>query len=158
MKQILLSVFLLTFALYINAAKVDTLVVYSDSMKKETKACVVTPDNYDNTGKSYPVLYLLHGYSGSYESWVKDFPQILQFADQYNIIIVSADGNFSSWYFDSPIDPTMKYETYISKELVHFIDQNYSMQILGASGQPFRKHPDTCSGIIRTLILETSGH
>lgn len=126
MKQILLSVFLLTFALYINAAKVDTLVVYSDSMKKETKACVVTPDNYDNTGKSYPVLYLLHGYSGSYESWVKDFPQILQFADQYNMIIVSADGSFSSWYFDSPIDPTMKYETYISKELINSIDNTYN--------------------------------
>lgn len=126
MKQILLSAFLLTFALSINAAKVDTLVVYSKSMKKETKACVVTPDHYDNTGKCYPVLYLLHGYSGSYESWVKDFPQILQFADQYNMIIVSADGNFSSWYFDSPIDPTMKYETYISKELISFIDNTYN--------------------------------
>ena len=30
--------------------------------------------------------------------------------------------------------------------------------ILETFGQPFRKHPDTCSGIIRTLILETSGH
>lgn len=30
--------------------------------------------------------------------------------------------------------------------------------VLETFGQPFRKHPDTCSGIIRTLILETSGH
>jgi len=126
MKHILLSIYLLTVALVLNAAKVDTLLVYSNSMKKNTKTCVVTPDNYNKTEKPYPVLYLLPGYSGNFASWVNDFPQVKQFADQYGMIIVGVDGNFSSWYFDSPIDPTMKYETYVTKELIGFIDNTYN--------------------------------
>ena len=48
-----------------------------------------------------------------------------QMADDYNLIIVCPDGGFSSWYFDSPVDPTIKYETYITKELIDYIDKNY---------------------------------
>ena len=40
-------------------------------------------------------------------------------------MIVSADGNYGSWYFDSPKVDSSKYETYISKELVNWVDKNY---------------------------------
>lgn len=125
MKRIVLLMLLLTIAQYLFAAKVDTLVVFSKSMNKNTKTCVVTPENYNQTN-SYPVLYLLHGYSGNYSTWVEDFPQIFEFADLYNMIIVSVDGDYSSWYFDSPVDSTIRYETYITKELIPFIDQNFN--------------------------------
>ncbi|MDE3741926.1 alpha/beta hydrolase [Maribacter polysaccharolyticus] len=126
MKYTLLSICLLILPLSLFAANVDTLVVYSKSMKKNTKTCVITPDNYKKTGESYPVLYLLHGYSGNYASWVKDFPQLKHFSDRYNLIIVGVDGDFSSWYFDSPVDSTMRYETYVTKELIDFIDNRYN--------------------------------
>ena len=42
-----------------------------------------------------------------------------------NIIIVCADGGVTSWYWDAPADPTYKYETYITKELIPFIDKTY---------------------------------
>lgn len=126
MKHTTLLFYLLTITVVLNAAKVDTLVVYSPSMKKDTKTCVVTPDIYDKTGKSFPVLYLLHGYSGNYASFVNYFPQIIQFADQYGMIIVGVDGAYSSWYFDSPIDPAVKYETYVTKELTAFIDSAFN--------------------------------
>ena len=41
-------------------------------------------------------------------------------------MIVCPDGNFGSWYFDSPVDPAWKYETYITTELVNYIDKNYA--------------------------------
>ena len=126
MKHLLLFIYLFSAALFLKAANVDTLVVYSNSMKKNTKTCVVTPDIYNKTGKPYPVLYLLHGYSGNFASWVKDFPQIKKFADQYSMIIVGVYGDFSSWYFDSPVDLTMKYETYVTKELIGFIDNTFN--------------------------------
>lgn len=126
MKQIFLSIYLLSIACLLNAAKVDTLVVYSNSMKKNTKTCVVIPDDYSKTGKPYPVVYLLHGYSGNFATWIKDYPQIKQFADQYKMIIVGVDGDFSSWYFDSPVDPAMKYETYVTKELIGYIDNTFN--------------------------------
>jgi len=127
MKHTLLLISFLTSALFLNAAKVDTLAVYSNSMKKNTKTCVVTPAMYDKTRtKAYPVLYLLHGYGGNFASWVNDFPQVKQFSDQYGMIIVGVDGAFSSWYFDSPVDPTMKYETYVTKELIDFVDNTFN--------------------------------
>lgn len=106
-------------------ATVDTVTTFSPSMKKDIKAVVVRPASYDK-GKSYPVVYLLHGYSDSYAGWVKKVKAVSASADQYNMIIVCPDGNFSSWYFDSPIDSSWKYETYVSKELVNWVDEHYS--------------------------------
>ncbi|MEO8721045.1 MAG: alpha/beta hydrolase family protein [Ginsengibacter sp.] len=107
------------------AAKVDTALTYSASMNKNIKAVVITPDKY-TTKTVYNVVYLLHGYSGNYADWVKIVPAIKALSDQYNLMIVCPDGNYGSWYFDSPIDSTWRYETYISKELVSYIDDHYS--------------------------------
>ncbi len=54
----------------------------------------------------------------------------------------------------------------ISRTLVEIFSDDFlrenlafrGVQILEAFGHPFRKHSDTCSGIIRTVIPETSGH
>ena len=116
---------LLSITLLVNASKVDTLDVYSNSMNKYIRTCVVTPENYNEAGESYPVLYLLTGYSGNYSSWVAGL-QIKDLADQYNIIMVSPDPGYSSWYFDSPIDSTMRYETFVTSELIKFIDNEYN--------------------------------
>jgi S-formylglutathione hydrolase FrmB len=94
-------------------------------MHKNIKACVIVPDNYKNSEKKLPVVYLLHGYSGNYATWVKSFKGVEQQVDKYNFIVIGVDGNYSSWYFNSPIDPTSKYETYIIDELVPFIDKKY---------------------------------
>jgi S-formylglutathione hydrolase FrmB len=93
-------------------------------MHKNIKAVVIKPDSYSKT-KNFPVVYLLHGYSDSYSGWVKKVPSIVSLADQFQLLIVCPDGNFDSWYFDSPVDSSLKYETYISKELVQWIDKNY---------------------------------
>ena len=121
------NILIVSLLLVVNtlfAAKVDTVLTYSPSMKKTIKAVVVTPDNYSQA-KKYPVLYLLHGYSGDYAGWVNAMPNSKGLADTYGYIIVCPDGDYSSWYFDSPVDPAWKYETYISKELIEWIDKNY---------------------------------
>ncbi|GAB3331736.1 alpha/beta hydrolase family protein [Larkinella ripae] len=107
-----------------RASKIDTVETYSPSMKKTIKAVVLTPDSYAG-GKEFPVVYLLHGYSGNYADWVKKAPAVHQAADAYQSIIVCPDGNFSSWYFDSPADPTSRYETYVATELVSWVDSHY---------------------------------
>lgn len=110
---------------FAHASKIDTLVVHSDSMDKSIKNLVITPDSYSKKS-SYPVVYLLHGAGGDFKDCLKKMPKIRQYVDQYNLIIVCPDGNKTSWYFDSPIDKTMKYETYVSKELVAKIDKSYA--------------------------------
>ncbi len=126
MKRSLITLVIVVLSAQLNAATVDTLSVHSPSMNKDIKACVIIPEGYSKDDKPFPVMYLLHGYSGKYADWVKGFPVTQVLADQYKMIIVSPDGGFSSWYFDSPIDPSYKYETFVSKELIDRIDQDYN--------------------------------
>jgi len=126
MKKYFLTAFLLcyTASTAIFAATVDTVLTFSQSMNKEIPAVVITPDSY-NKQKNYPVLYLLHGHGDNYAGWVNK-TDVKSIADQYNFIIVCPDGNVSSWYYDSPMDSTSRYETYVAQELVNWIDTNYS--------------------------------
>ena len=125
MKKLHYTLFLVLLFFSAQAAQVDTIQVFSASMNKNIKTCVIVPDNYKKSKKKFPVVYLLHGYSGNYGTWVKSFKEVSQQVDRYGFIAIGVDGNYSSWYFDSPIDPTFKYETYIIDELVPFIDKKY---------------------------------
>lgn len=108
-----------------NAATVDTALTHSSAMHQDIKAVVVKPADYA-AGKRFPVLYLLHGFSGSYSDWIKKVPAIADMADTYHVIIVCPDGNFASWYFDSVENKDFKYETYIASELVSWVDAHYN--------------------------------
>lgn len=110
--------------LHVLAAKVDTLEVYSAAMKKNIKTAVILPDGYAKT-RNYPVVYLLHGYSGSYAYWA-GVKGALEGADRYQMILVCPDGGYGSWYWDSPVDPSFKYETFVAGELVSWVDKNYA--------------------------------
>ena len=123
LKYFTLIIFLLSGFQQINAAKIDTVKTVSASMKKTIKAIVITPDNYANA-TALPVVYLLHGHSGNYKDWVTKGKGVEKAADLYQMIIVCPDGN-NSWYWDSPVDAAYKYETYVSSELVNFIDGAY---------------------------------
>ncbi|GAB4003916.1 alpha/beta hydrolase family protein [Spirosoma migulaei] len=119
-----LIISLLSLANLSHAAKIDTVSTYSPSMKKTIKAVIMTPESY-TLGSEFPVVYLLHGYSGNYSDWAKKVPNLGQIVDAQQLIVVCADGNFGSWYFDSPIDPAFKYETYVASELVSWVDTHY---------------------------------
>lgn len=110
-----------------NVNQVDTVAVLSDKMGREIKNVVVTPFGYNDPEmqeEQYAVLYLLHGYSGTFDNWIKKKPELQDLANEHSIIIVCPDGQ-DSWYVDSPIDPSMQFETYITQELVSYIDNNY---------------------------------
>ena len=107
----------------VDAAIVDTVQTYSPSMKKNIKAVVITPDSYASA-KELPVVYLLHGYSGNYADWITKAKGFEKNADLFQMIIVCPDGN-NSWYWDSPMDEKYKYETYVSDELVKWVDAKY---------------------------------
>lgn len=104
----------------------DTVSIPAIKMGRDIKAVVTLPRQYFAQDKSqfrFPVLYLLHGASGSYRDWpVK--ADLNTLASRYGMIIVCPDGQ-DSWYFDSPIDPTFQFETFISRELVNYIDTHY---------------------------------
>jgi len=106
------------------AGTVDTIEMKSTYLKKAIKFVIVQPSQL-NPQAHYPVVYLLNGYDGNYAQWSKTAPQLAKTADDLKIIFVYPDGGKSSWYFDSPIDSTIRYESYIIKELVPYVDANF---------------------------------
>ncbi|HEX2606813.1 MAG TPA: alpha/beta hydrolase family protein [Flavisolibacter sp.] len=107
------------------AGKVDTVAIFSQAMHKTIKCVVITPEGKAGGPKVFPAVYLLHGHGGSYSNWIKRVPQLSTLADQYQMIIVCPDGAVSSWYFDSPVDTSMKYETHVAREVPDYIDAHY---------------------------------
>jgi len=121
--SILLLLLGLSFTTY--AGTVDTVSIFSQAMHKAIACVVIKPDSYKKKENIYPVVYLLHGYSGKYSDWIKKKPNLATLVDEHQIIIVCPDGGFSSWYLDSPIDSNYKYETFVGVEVPAFINTNY---------------------------------
>ena len=105
--------------------QVDTLMVYSEAMNKSIPNLVITPQSNNSQNDRLPVIYLLHGAGGYFSNWFFRVPEIEEYANDYNIIIVCPDADKTSWYIDSPIDSSSQYESYITRELVPAIDQKY---------------------------------
>ena len=124
-KKLLLIALLLVWVAPSFAAKVDTLLIKSPSMNKDVQVVVVTPDAaLGKKAVACPTIYLLHGYGGNAKTWIDIKPNLPQIADEKGIIFVCPDGK-NSWYWDSPINPSFRYETFISSELVKYIDEHY---------------------------------
>ncbi|RYY38951.1 MAG: esterase family protein [Chitinophagaceae bacterium] len=124
MKQ---SLFL--FALFLSlsslAAEVDTVTIFSKAMNRSFRAVVIKPDSYQKGKTNYPTVYLLHGLGGKFSDWVSKAPNLKLHADRNNVLVVCPDGAINSWYFDSPEDSTMRFETYVADEIPAYIDAHY---------------------------------
>ena len=125
-----LSLLFLCFALAIEVsaqtATTKEVEVYSRKMERNIKNTIILPAGYESSGDTeYPVLFLLHGYGGNNATWSQVTKKTLaDEASRYQIIIVCPNGE-NSWYWDSPQNPESQFETYVSKELVGYVDSTY---------------------------------
>ena len=95
------------------AARIDTLSIASNKMGKEIRTIVITPETTDNCHR------------GNEYSWLEIKPTLQKMCDKDGIIVVCPNGE-NSWYWDSPKNKDSQFETFISKELVNYIDSNYN--------------------------------
>ena len=115
-------------SILVAQGRVDTISVYSPSMKKTLKAAISFPSGYENEQSRYPVVYLLHGGSGAFSDWHQKVTEngiVNQMAEQHKVLIVTPGVGPASYYYDSPLLDTVRYETYMIQELIPFIDKNY---------------------------------
>jgi S-formylglutathione hydrolase FrmB len=119
-----LLVFLCRVPCDLTAGSADTITVSGPVSFITAKAIVVLPDSYRNSDKSFPVVYLLHGWSGNYRNWY-DKADLEPLADKYQLILACPDGGYDGWYIDSPVDTAFRYQTYVAREVVAYMDSHY---------------------------------
>ncbi len=129
----LIAFLLLHVAVAQPAGKVmEQKLVKSAILNRSVKYTVYLPADYDYAERTYPVVYLLHGYTDDNTGWLQ-FGEINRYADQaiaagvippMIIIMPNAD---SSWYINS-YDGKEKYEDFFIKEFMPSIEKTYRIK------------------------------
>ena len=104
--------------------------VKSTILNKDVRYTVYLPAGYETSERTYPVVYLLHGYGDDDTGWLQ-FGEINRLADKAiadgtipPMIIVMPDG-FVSFYMNS-YDGKEKYEDFFIKEFIPTIEKTYT--------------------------------
>jgi len=106
--------------------RVSTDQLESKLMGRKMPYNVILPERYvasTQTGRRFPVMYLLHGLTGNFDNW-RSRTDLVNYSATYDLIIVTPEGE-DGWYTDNVSKDGDKYESYIIKELVPEIDKRY---------------------------------
>ncbi len=121
---LLATFFLLTLTVNAQKPPVETVQLQGRLIGKALPYNVILPRDYQTSPRSrYPVLYLLHGFSGHYSDWVAR-TNLADYAADYRMIVVTPEGD-DGWYTDSAGTAADKYESYILQELIPDVDRRF---------------------------------
>ena len=95
----------------------------SDSLGEERAVSILLPLDYDSSTWRYPVLYLLHGLGDDQTTWSLR-TNLCGYAARRRFIIVMPDGS-RSFYVNSAAAPKARFEDYIIKDLIAYVDTHY---------------------------------
>jgi S-formylglutathione hydrolase FrmB len=107
----------------VEARNVSTIHFFSESLNQQRAFNLILPLDYETSTSRYPVLYLLHGYTGNNTDWTQR-TNLSAYAARYRLIIVMPDGS-NGWYVNSATDPKAKFEDYIIKDLIPYVESHY---------------------------------
>jgi len=106
--------------------------VKSAILGRDVKFAVYLPADYETSSRSYPVVYLLHGYTDDHTGWLQ-FGEINRYADKAiaegtipPMIIVMPNGD-SSWYINA-YDGKEKYEDFFVNEFMPAVEKSYRIK------------------------------
>ncbi|MPZ16974.1 MAG: hypothetical protein GEV06_03510 [Luteitalea sp.] len=108
----------------LEAGPAEILRFTSASLGRERAFTLLLPSKYARSSQQrYPVLYLLHGGARQDHAAFTERPW---FSDQASrdIIIVTPNGD-DSWYVNSVADPKARYEDFIVRDLIQYVDTHY---------------------------------
>jgi len=106
--------------------------IKSDILGHNVKYAIYLPADYETSNRSYPVVYLLHGFGDDHTGWL-EFGEINRYADKAiaegkipPMIIVMPDAQIS-WYINS-YDGKQNYEDFFFKEFMPDIEHEYHIK------------------------------
>ncbi|GAA5222140.1 alpha/beta hydrolase [Membranihabitans marinus] len=115
-----------------NSKIFESLKLKSNILGRDVSYSVYMPADYFISDRSYPVLYLLHGYTDDETGWTQ-FGNVQHIADEAiqngnasSMIIVMPDAGVS-WYINSA-DGEELYEDFFIKELIPHIESEFRVR------------------------------
>ncbi len=125
--------FLAATAFSQSAGKViEEKFVKSNILNRNVNYSIYLPADYAIAERTYPVVYLLHGYTDDNTGWLQ-FGEVNRYADKAiaegtipPMIIVMPDAD-SSWYINS-YDGKEKFEDFFVKEFMPSIEKTYRIK------------------------------
>ncbi len=124
------SVFILA-VLFLSATKIfsqDILTFNKPYIPYPDTVLIFTPDNYNNGKNDYPLVFLLHGWSGNYTQW-NTLINLKEYANKYGFVIVCPDGFYDSWYTDNLMRKNYQFEKFFWNDLIPEILFTYRIDI-----------------------------
>jgi len=122
LKSLLSTLWLLLAA--VNCYAQDELLLNGDHIPGIDTTWVFTPDTYQANDGSYPVVYLLHGYSSNFRQW-HQIMNAQDYANRYQMVLVCPDGFYNSWYINSPNLSDSQFSDFFFEALMTEIESNY---------------------------------
>lgn len=110
----------------------ESLIFKSEKVGYPVEYSVYLPAGYETSQRSYPVLYLLHGYSDDETGWIQFgeagevADRAIETGDASSCIIVMPDGKVT-WYCNS-FDGKDPWEDMFIKEFIPFVEKNYRVR------------------------------
>ena len=105
---------------------INRITLESKLLGKAIDYSILYPINYQrpgNTEKKFPVVYLLHGFSGHFTNWIER-TRVALYATHYDLFVVMVEGE-NGWYTDSATVPNDKFESYILQELMPDVEKRF---------------------------------
>ncbi len=102
--------------------------LYSPALGRSMPYYVYLPPGYEESGKRYPTLYMLHGMGGHREEWIVYgligmIDQQIRFGNVAPFIVVLPQGDKGYWVDNANGGP--RWGEYLTRDVVENIDANY---------------------------------
>lgn len=113
---------------------VEACTVNSQILGGVRKYAVYLPPGYENSSRSYPVLYLLHGAGDDQTGWIQ-FGEVQHIADKSiaegkatPMVIVMPDADTGRRGYFNDIAGDWRYEDFFFEELMPWVESNYRIK------------------------------
>lgn len=143
---------ILPILMFAQGKIIENLFIESKILNKNVKYAIYLPEDYDHSSRSYPVLYLLHGYTDDETAWIQ-FGEVGSIADEVisngeasSMIIIMPDGGVS--FYINAFNEKQGYEDMFFKEFIPSIEKRYRIR----SKKEFRAIAGLSMGGYGTLI------
>ena len=112
----------------------DQLTLDSKILKGERKFAVYLPPDYESSNRSYPVLYLLHGYTDDQTGWIQ-FGEVHHITDTAikegtatPMIIIMPDADTGIPGYANSINGKWDYEDFFFEELMPHVEKRFRIK------------------------------